>query len=256
MERENTPVSEEMALEDIDEILQKSMEEFKKACSRHIPFVQSSAGYIKYIPERCFVTYFSWGLINKGFIVFNEQTVKCGEKAQKTQRFDLLARRFAPGGGCVQIKAEAKGNLDGGYKEILADIKRMEDFTVASQNNKLSNSEKNWEDGRFPYRFNIILTQNWGLRELSEWWKSENKVQPKRKNSELLREAKEWVELKQKLLKAKKRGVISILKSAPNYDYSIDVLYAIFKDTSVEHKEEIWKEVLQNAERARKAASL
>lgn len=255
MERENTPVSEEMALKEIDKILLKSMEEFERACSRHIPFVRSAAGYIKYISERCIVTYFSWGLINEGFTVFNEQMVKCGEKAQRTQRFDLLARRFAPEGGCVQIKAEAKGNLDGGYGEIYEDIKRMEDFTVERLDITLSNPERNWEDSRFPYRFNIILTQNWGLMELSRWWDSNEEGTPRNERGSGVRRSPKWGELKQKLLKAKKRGVIPILKSAPDCNYSIDVLYAIFNDTSVEHKEEVWKEVLRNAEKARKAAN-
>lgn len=250
MERTDAPVSQEKVLDEIDSILKKSMEAFESACSWHIPFAGSSAGYIKYIPERCIATYFSWGLINAGFTVFNEQMVKCGAKAQKTQRFDLLARRFDPEGARVQIKLEAKGNLDGGYGEIFDDIKRMEDFTVERLGSALSNPEKNWEDSRFPQRFNIILTQNWGLMELSNWWASKEKGAPKNKRGGGVRRAAKWVMLKKKLLEAERSGVIPILKSGPDHNYTIDILYAIFADTSVEHKEEVLRDL---AEKAREA---
>lgn len=252
MERWDAPVSEEMALDEIDAILQGSVEEFQRACQRHIPFGLSDEPdqHIKYIPERCIVTYFSWGLINKGFDVFNEQEVGCPAKAQKSQRFDLLARRFAPEGACVQIKAEAKGNLDGGYKEILADLNRMEAYSIKIPRNKMSNPEKNWDDSRFPYRFNLILTQNWGLMELSKWWKSKQLGAPKRPGGESERPSACWWELKKKLLEAERCGVIPILKSDPDYPrpYSIDILYAIFEDTSVEHKREVLRNVRKDSQ--------
>lgn len=241
MERWDAPVSEEQALKGIEALLLESMKKLENACGMHIPFGLSDERnpHIKYIPERCIVTFFSWGLIENGFAVFNEQTVDCNATAQKTQRFDLLARRFAPEGACVQIKAEAKGNLDGGYKEILADIKRMEKYPVANPKIKMSNPEANWHDSRFPYRFNIVLTQNWGLRELSDWWVSQENDRPKRKGSELRRKAEAWEVLKGKLCEAKKRGKMPLLKSDPCYNYTVDVLYAIFADTSVEYKEEV-----------------
>lgn len=241
MERWAAPVSEEQALKGIEALLLESMKKLENACGMHIPFGLSDEldPHIKYIPERCIVTYFSWGLIENGFAVFNEQTVDCNARAQKTQRFDLLARRFAPEGACVQIKAEAKGNLDGGYKEILADLNRMEAYSIKIPDNKMSNHENNWDDSRFLYRFNILLTQNWGLRELSDWWVSEEKDRPKRKGSELRRKAEAWEVLKGKLCEAKKRGKVTLLKSDPRYNYTVDVLYAIFADTTVEYKEEV-----------------
>ena len=249
MVREDNGVSEATALNEIDKILKRSMERFKHACICHIPFCTSVGREksIKYIPERCIVTYFAWGLIDADFAVFNEQIVKWKKKLTYPLRFDMLARRFSPEGSEVQIKLEAKGNLDSGYKEILADIKRMEDYTVEIPEIKMSNPESNRADDRFPYRFNMVLTQNWGIRELSDWWRSEDDTHPKRRKSQRLRDGKEWGELKQKLLSAKKRGVIPILKSAPDYNppYTIDILYAIFEDTSVEYK----KEVLRKAQK-------
>lgn len=232
MGRTDAPVSHGTVLDEIEGILLGSMEKLKSACETHIPFCRSDGRerHIKYIPERCFVTYFSWGLINADFAVFNEQMVKCEWPLPYPQRFDLLARRFSPEENRVQIKAEAKGNLDGGYKEILKDIQRMECCTLAMPDFEMRKPKKNVAVKRFQHRFNIVLTQNWGLVELSEWWGSDKVAAPRRKGSKLARKGEEWVELKDKLLAAQRRGVMSMMESAPGYNYSIDVLYAIFVD--------------------------
>lgn len=208
-------------VDEILEIFTRGMEKFKGACAEHVPFCVSSAGYIKYIPEQCFVTYFSWALIDAGFAVFNEQTVGCPAHSQKTQRFDLLARRFGEKSKRIQLKVEAKGNLDGRYEEILHDVERMEKYTVASPNLGEKGLHPNAPDSDFFAHFNGIITQNWGLGELSRWWTSEMPGAPKRRGAK-------WGLLKEKLLHAKRRGKFTLLQSGNGY--SIDVLYAFFED--------------------------
>lgn len=209
-----------LALGEINEIFLEAMKKFKIACDEHIPFCVSSAGYIKYIPERCLVTYFSWALINAGFIVFNEQNVGCPAQDQKAQHFDLLARRFGVKEKSIQLKVEAKGNLDGRYEEIRKDIERMEKFTVGSANFKEKGLHPNALDSNFSSHFNGIITQNWGLNTLSDWWVNDADS-PKRRGSK-------WKELKDKLRLAKIRDKFTVIKSENGY--SIDVLYAFFED--------------------------
>lgn len=214
------------AVDEITKIFEKGMEKFTAACDLHVPFCVSSAGYINYIPEQCFVTYFSWALINAGFTVFNEQTVGCPARSQKTQRFDLLARRFGEKGKRIQLKVEAKGNLDGRYEEILWDIARMEQYTVAFPSLVERGLHANAGDSDFSFHFNGIVTQNWGLASLSDWWVSDTPGAPKGRGSK-------WAPLKAKLLQAKKRGKVTILKSEK--DFRIDVLYAFFEASPKDH---------------------
>ncbi|MBD5416217.1 MAG: hypothetical protein HDR50_00730 [Desulfovibrio sp.] len=217
----STNTLQQVALNELNEIFVMGMEKFKSACDKHAPFCVSSAGYIKYIPEQCFVTYFSWALIDAGFSVFNEQTVGCPAQSQKTQRFDLVARRFGEKEKMIQLKVEAKGNLDGRYEEILWDIARMEKYTVAFPNLEEKGLHLNARDSDFSSHFNAIITQNWGLAALSNWWTSDAPGAPKGRGSK-------WGLLKEKLLEAKKRGKFTVLKSKNGY--SIDVLYAFFED--------------------------
>lgn len=221
-EREGT-AAETKALYETVEILKNGLEKFKDACDQHIPFCMSSLGYINYIPERCFTTYFSWALINSGFYIFNEQSVDCGSQSKQTQRFDLLARRFGNEvHQMVQLKVEAKGDLESGYKEILDDIDRMEKYTIPYPNYNDVGLHQNKQDNDFPCRLNCVITQNWGLRKLSVWWMEDNLEVPQGRRSPV------WGHLKAKLLQAKVRDKFTVLKSRNGYN--IDVLYAFFID--------------------------
>lgn len=212
-------------LNEIDKIFKEGLAKLQNACNLHIPFGISlrngKEGNIKYIPERCFTTYISWALINSGFNVFNEQEVDFIDKGKRSQHFDIIARRITV--NCrsnIQLKIEAKGNLDSGYKTILNDIKRMEYYTLTLPDYNLVGLNHNLTDESFPNKYNCIVTSNWGLPSLSNWWIDDSFNIPEN------RHAAEWNELKEKLLHAEKRGKFTILES--RNDWKIDALYAIF----------------------------
>ena len=98
----------------------------------------------------------------------------------------------------------------------------MEEHTVAFPPLKEKGLRPNARDGDFNSHFNGVITQNWGLASLSDWWVSDTAGAPKRRRS------KKWEELKDKLLHAKKRGKFTVLESRDGF--SIDVLYAFFED--------------------------
>lgn len=226
-----------MPVAEIEGILLAGMGKFEDACLAHVPF-RKGTGSITYIPEQCFVTYFSWELINRGFAVFNEQPVLRREKdeapnaggaaPQKTsQRFDLVAMRSSPlAHRSILLKAEAKGNLESGYDQITADIERMEACTVASGICR-AHQPGGAGEATFAHHFNIVITQNWGLKELTEWWLEYAPDAPRRRDGDGFRSAEGWKTLKEKLRHdALRRGAVSVLE--PGYGYSMDVLYAIF----------------------------
>ncbi|WP_165079502.1 MULTISPECIES: hypothetical protein [unclassified Desulfovibrio] len=206
----------------------------------HVPFWRGSQS-ITYIPESCFVTYFSWALINEGFAVFNEQsvcpkpsgegqTVISSKGSKNTERFDLVAmRRSRLTHKSIQLKVEAKGNLESGYEAILADIGRMKRCTFYPGMRRADQVTDDDEAG-FAHHFNIVITQNWGLEELTEWWRDDAQVAPRHKGNNDYRTAPGWGKLKETLCNAR-RGVMPVLDLG--YGYSIDVLYAIFGDSPV-----------------------
>lgn len=214
---------QEQIINDIDHIFMSGLYKFKEACNMHIPCGISSGSldYIKYIPEQCFLTYISWALINSGYILFNEQEVDVANHIKRTQHFDLIARCYpVEDTPKIQLKIEAKGNLDNGYKQILADIERMERYALPDINFASKGLHMNISEKDFHHRFNCVITQNWGLSTLSQWWIDENMDAPKG------RTAADWSVLKEKLLMARKRKKITILKSSNGWE--IDALYAIF----------------------------
>lgn len=235
------PVAEDTRpVEEIERILLTAMGKFEDACLQHVPFWRGSQS-ITYIPERCFVTYFSWALINEGFAVFNEQSVcqkptgegKVGSQAEtvkKKERFDLVAMRSSllPHKS-IQLKAEAKGNLENGYDAILADIARMERCTFSPGIRRADQMAAD-DEVEFAHHFNIVITQNWGLEELTEWWRDETQIAPRHRGSQNFRTATGWEKLKNKLSNAR-RGVVPV--SDLGYGYSVDVLYAILGDSPV-----------------------
>lgn len=238
MERSAPGAADARPAEELERILLAGLGKFEGACLEHVPFGYGAQS-ITYIPERCFVTYFSWELINQGFAVFNEQAVcpkpSCDAPAggspkpkKNAEHFDLVAMRSSPlRHKSIQLKAEAKGNLENGYDAILADIERMERCTISQG---IRRADQTAEDGEaeFANHFNIVITQNWGLEELTEWWREDAQVAPRRKGSNDLRTAPGWGKLKKTLCKAR-RGVVPVLDLG--YGYSVDVLYAIFGES-------------------------
>lgn len=230
-ERAQSGAADARPVDEIERILLAGLEKFEDACLEHVPFGRGAQS-INYIPERCFVTYFSWELINKGFAVFNEQTVVCPEEQpQYTQRFDLVAMRPSPlAHKSIRLKVEAKGNLEAGYEGILADINRMEKCCVAPGILRAGQTAQDG-DAKFAHQFNVVITQNWGLKELTEWWRDGRLDAPRRRVGNGFRSAQGWKDLKAKLRPAR-RGVVSVLE--PGYGYSIDVLYAILAHPSLD----------------------
>lgn len=227
-------------VEELERILLAAMGKFEDACLQHVPFWRGSQS-ITYIPERCFVTYFSWALINQGFAVFNEQRVcpkpsgegqadNQADTAKRAERFDLVAMRSSDlPHKSIQLKAEAKGNLENGYDAIFADIARMERCTFSPGIGRADQIGAD-DEAEFANHFNIVITQNWGLEELTEWWRDEKQLAPRHRGSLDFRTAPGWEKLKNKLCQAR-RGVIPVADLG--YGYSVDVLYAIFEDSPV-----------------------
>lgn len=214
----------EKALSFTESLLVASLHNFKDALELHIPFGFSKDGkYIKYIPERCLTTYFAHELINHGFVVFNEQPL--ASETEASQKIDLLARKFSKGRKKEQIQlcVEAKGNLDSGYTTILADIERMQN---SSLDLRAPSGFANAQADDFGHQFHIVITTDWGLHKLSDWWMSKSKYMP---NGTMHPDGRTecWIPLNQKLLDAKKCGGLTLLKNSV-HDYEVKALYAIF----------------------------
>ena len=224
------------ALDMVENCILSSLKELAEAFTYHIPFgiaVNKINGketyYLKYIPERCLTTYFAKVLIDKKFVVFNEQSYE--SKNGKIAKLDLLARKISPEEkDSIQLKIEAKGNLDSGYQEIVNDIRRMKDQKLDLKIGVGFPLNENMVEESFSHRFNIVITTDWGLSELSEWWTEgvNNQDAPFIKGSHVTQRNKDsWGPLKNELMLAAKRGKHDMVKNDIG-NYSIHALYAIF----------------------------
>lgn len=92
-------------------------------------------------------------------------------------------------------------------------------------------------DEEFRHRYNIVIIQNWGLREISGWWTSEKPGAPKQRGSGGEWSSPYWGALKLKLLLAKRRGALPVLEAGTGR--SLDILYAIFADPLEEPEGEL-----------------
>lgn len=209
------------ALNHVELLLQESLKNFSAALKKHIPYNKTKAKdqiYSHYIPERCLTTYFAHTLISDGFHVFNEQDY-C--KNGQYGKLDLLARKFSQSNNeneQIQIFVEAKGNLDGCYKEVIHDIHRMQNFNLEFS----GHSKTNIEENMFKHQFHVILTTNWWYKTLSEWWTNQDEYPKSSKGGR--RTADEWPRLKEKIQTAK-CDVVQLIEGEKS---TLDALYAIF----------------------------
>lgn len=220
------------ALESVECYLHTSLEKLSEALKLHIPFgIAGDNSYLKYIPERCLTTYFATTLINNGFVAFNEQSYLTNDG--KTAKLDLFARKISSKKkDRIQLKVEAKGNLDSGYQDILNDIKRMREKLDLAIGRDFP-LPRNMAEDEFGHKFNIVVTTNWGLKEFSKWWTKEaimSQDAPFIKNSEVrTRNAGCWKPLREKLSEAMRLGSHALLENRNEEEpYTIDALYAIF----------------------------
>lgn len=87
----------------------------------------------------------------------------------------------------------------------------------------------NTQVDHFGHQFHIVITTDWGMPKLSDWWM--------RKREDLADgilypdgRTECWSPLKKKLLEAQKCGALTLLKN-DEYDYEIKALYAIFANS-------------------------
>lgn len=221
------------ALACVECYLRTSLEKLAEALTQHIPFgIAGDNSYLKYIPERCLTTYFANTLINNGFVVFNEQSYFTN--GGKTAKLDLFARKISPKEkeDRIQLKVEAKGNIDSGYQDILNDITRMREKLDLAIGRGFPLPQNMAED-EFGHKFNMVITTNWGLKEFSKWWTKEgikSQDAPFIKNSEVkTRNVDCWKPLREKLSEAIRLGSHTLLENKNAAEpYTIDALYAIF----------------------------
>lgn len=219
------------ALSLVEKFIVDGLANFSEALKLHIPFgITKDKKFIKYIPERCLTTYFANTLINNGFVVFNEHSYikKNGEAG--IAKLDLLARKISTvTDEAIQLKVEAKGNLDAGYESIAADITRMKERHLDPIIG--SGFEYNKLEEEFGHRFNIVLTTDWGYKEFSTWW-LDNEDAPSIKDHDgdttKTRKVDCWKPLKDELRHAK-RGVHHLVTNTKHH-YSVNALYAIFTE--------------------------
>ena len=219
------------ALSLVEKFIIAGLANLSEAIKLHIPFgVTKDGKFIKYIPERCLTTYFSNTLINNGYIVFNEHSYSKNDDEAGTAKLDLLARKISTvKDEAIQLKVEAKGNLDAGYESIVADITRMKERHLDPITGSGFKSNKPEEE--FGHRFNIVLTTDWGYKEFSTWW-LDNEEAPSIKNHDgntaKTRKVDCWKPLKDELRHAR-RGVHHLLTNTKHH-YSVNALYAIFSE--------------------------
>lgn len=228
MEGSTSSMTREKVVNEIEEIFKVSMERFKSRCKQRIPFCIISTNTMNFISTQCFLPHFLLGLLNKSFII-NDMSIPVDAEGTKILGpFDLLARKFEDEKS-IQIKVIAERNPEGGTEQLFEDISCMQQYTFKYLYTLVSKKLLcNDPDEEFPYSFNMVIMQNWGLPEISEWWASERTGAPKQRGSRGERPSPFWEVLKLKLLLAKRRGVLPVLKSGTGC--SMDMLYAIFAD--------------------------
>lgn len=228
MDGSTTSMTKENAANEIEEIFKVSMERFKSRCRQRIPFCMISSAAMNYISAHCFLPHFLLGLLNKGFIV-NDTSSSVDDEGPKILRpFDLLARKYGDERS-IQVKVMAKGNPAGGPQQLFEDISCMQQYTVKYLYSLVSKRPLCANpDEEFRHRYNIVIIQNWGLREISDWWTSEKPGAPKQRGSGGEWFSPYWGALKLKLLLVKRRGALPVLEAGTGR--SLDILYAIFAD--------------------------
>lgn len=203
------------AIDHVEKLLQYGLKNFRNALKKYTPYgLEKNGKYNKYIPERCLTTYFAHSLIKHKFCVFNEQDY-CRHGKGDCGKLDLLAINFRSG---IQIFVEAKGNLEGRYNEVSADIDRMQNFCLKNLP-RCDTALKH---------INIVITTNWWYKQLSEWWTNEDEY-PKTVRNNGQRTGAGWPVLKKQLLKSK-RDLVSLNKYN---EENLDALYAIFTRKSI-----------------------
>lgn len=226
MERTTVPMTDKKVVEEIEEIFKASMEMFKIKCKQRIQSCIISTESMNYISAQCFLPHFLLGLLNNGFIV-NDMSSSVEEEGPKILRpFDLLARKYGDERS-IQVKVMAKGNPAGGPQQLFEDISCMERSTIQHLCSLVSKGRLlNDPDEEFRSNLNMVIMQNWGLPEISDWWTSEKPGAPKQRGSGGERSTPYWRPLKLKLLLAKRRGALPVLESGTGCP--MDILYAIF----------------------------
>lgn len=237
MEGSTSSMTREKVVNEIEEIFKVSMERFKSRCKQRIPFCIISTNTMNSISEHCFLPYFLLGLLTSGFII-NDLSTSVEEVETKMLRpFDLLARKYGDEKS-IQVKVMAQRNPEGGTKQLLEGISCMQQYTVKYLYSLVSKRLLCTNpDEEFRYSFNMVIMQNWGLPEISDWWASEKPGAAKQRGAKGERSSPYWRPLKLKLLLAKRRGALPLLKSGTGG--SLDILYAIFADPLEEPKRDL-----------------